>query len=387
MGWAGVETTTLWPEPPERGHPVLIVGASARAAAFGLRRAGWTPWTIDLFADADTRVLTRGRSRRIASRRYPCHLPNLARGWVPSDAAWLAVGGLENHPNVLEQIKACVTGPALGCSPEATRAVRDWRKLGPFLIRHHFAAPETRLDHAGVPCDGSWLLKPRASAGGRRVEPWRGQRLDNPSDWLWQQRIVGVAVSAVYRVGSSHDCQLVGITRQFHGLPGRPFLHRGNLAPWYPPLPTLHPELEGLGQRLTETFGLAGLFGVDGVLDSKGRFQVVEVNPRPPASAELFERGASRQTPALKWVAYAPRPLQLPDPPPLWWRDALERAVCLDPAPPTFADLPLPGTRFQTGDPFCSFLVPCEPNDNPASIDRALQPLDDLFNSLPSLDS
>lgn len=40
---------------------------------------------------------------------------------------------------------------------------------------------------------------------------------------------------------------------------------------------------------MTEALGLKGLFGVDFVLDTKGRPFLVEINPRYSASMELFE--------------------------------------------------------------------------------------------------
>jgi predicted ATP-grasp superfamily ATP-dependent carboligase len=61
--------------------PLLIVGASGRAAAASARRAGFDPYVIDLFADADTRRLAE--TVRCPIERYPGAIPELARRLPP----------------------------------------------------------------------------------------------------------------------------------------------------------------------------------------------------------------------------------------------------------------------------------------------------------------
>ena len=48
---------------------VLLIGASTRAAAHSARRAGWTPWCADLFADADLRPIAT--VRKVPLNDYP----------------------------------------------------------------------------------------------------------------------------------------------------------------------------------------------------------------------------------------------------------------------------------------------------------------------------
>ena len=96
---------------------LLIVGASARAAAGSARRAGLRVATCDLFADGD--LAACAQATRIG--RYPAGL----KPWIEQQAAvpWIYTGALENHPGLIEQLAAL--RPLLGTSADAVRAARD----------------------------------------------------------------------------------------------------------------------------------------------------------------------------------------------------------------------------------------------------------------------
>src|SRR5947209_6990668 len=79
---------------------VLIVGASARAAAFSALRAGMRPWCIDLFADADLQA--RCPVKALNSDNYPDGFARAMRQGPPGP--WLYVGGLENRPALVVKL-------------------------------------------------------------------------------------------------------------------------------------------------------------------------------------------------------------------------------------------------------------------------------------------
>jgi hypothetical protein len=94
------------------------------------------------------------------------------------------------------------------------------------------------------------------------------------------------------------QARLLGVARQFHGLDGDNqgyaasaqrclrFVYRGSITTSVNA--TDRASFEQLGQLLAVRFGLRGIIGVDAALHD-GRCWVLEVNPRYPASAELFE--------------------------------------------------------------------------------------------------
>src|SRR5436190_22892077 len=81
---------------------LLIIGASARAAAFSAFRAGIRPECIDLFADADLTALCP--TERLSASKYP-------QGFSKSDrfraqGPRLYTGGLENWPALIDRLAA-----------------------------------------------------------------------------------------------------------------------------------------------------------------------------------------------------------------------------------------------------------------------------------------
>ncbi len=170
---------------------LLIVGASARAAAYSAWRDGFEPFACDLFADADLRRLCSCRPMR----QYPAGLVNAASQQPASP--FLYTGGLENHPAIVDRIAR--DRPLLGNPGKVLRAVRDPGRLAAALKSHGLPAPCCEPLGAAVAIDGRWLLKRRASAGGAGVRPgtagFRGWR-----------RLASITFSSASQGGPARAC-------------------------------------------------------------------------------------------------------------------------------------------------------------------------------------
>src|SRR5271168_3117593 len=81
---------------------LVIIGGSARAAAFSALRAGLRPWCADLFADLDLRQ--RCPVRAVPVERYPQGLPKLLDLAPPGP--WMYTGALENRGEVVRKLAA-----------------------------------------------------------------------------------------------------------------------------------------------------------------------------------------------------------------------------------------------------------------------------------------
>ena len=281
---------------PSSGDRVLIiVGASARAAAQSAIRAGFDPWCADLYADRDLGAIAP--VVQCPADRYPHGLLDLLDSGPAGPV--LLTGGMENVPELVEAIGA--RRPLLGSGATAIRLVRQ-----PEALRLADA-----VDGLGwAACDptppvvpGAYLVKPLRGCGGRGIRPWHpGQPV--PSDHHLQRRIEGTSISAVYRA-EPDAVHLVGLTEQLIGAAifgARGFQYCGSIGPLTVTGTQQH-AVEQFGRRLVDRFHLAGLFGVDYVLDSEGLFWPVEVNPRYTASVEVLERATGR--PALRSVRKA----------------------------------------------------------------------------------
>jgi predicted ATP-grasp superfamily ATP-dependent carboligase len=331
---------------------VLVVAVSARMLAELAVADGYRVTALDRFGDVDLRAVA---SSATADRNDA--LVELAAG---IDAEAVVYGaGFENRPDLVSRLAR--GRELLGTRAELLRAVRDPWAVGAAARAAGARAPETRSadDTPGDPRRGVWLRKPARGGGGRGVHPWSGGRLRRAE--ILQRRVHGLSCSAV-AIGDGRRAAVLGLTEQLHHRPG--FGWMGNVTP--PGLP--HGELVELDGRLRVVcdevagrFGVSGAFGVDAIWDGRDAW-VLEVNPRPPASLELFgpgsfeahvraarhvgipSSGTPRSTPCakVKLVLFADRDLRAPDPD--WWPAGLVH------------DIPRAGEMIKRGAPVCTLI-------------------------------
>jgi len=342
------------------GTPLLIVGASVRAAAQSAVRLGLVPVCGDLFGDADLPDVSVGQ----VARSFPRDLVRIA-DQAPA-GPWMYTGGLENHPRVVARISR--RRELLGNSPANLRKLRDPFTLGRVLDDAGFLFPECRDSSDGLPRDGRWLRKHRRSSGGLRVERWSGERGSSEARGSYYQRYLdGLPLGAAY-IAAAGRSRLLGVSEQVvAGTPQAPFRYGGSIAPIKLP-PQQHEYLSALGEVLARQFDLRGLFGVD-LIAAADCLWAIEVNPRYTASVELFERAYSFNAIELhlaacrdgrlpdlqtkpharcygKSILYADRPQRV--------TNTLTSALCGLNASgmwPTVADIPRAGTEITTGQP------------------------------------
>jgi uncharacterized protein len=349
-------------------HDLLILGASARAAAYSALRCRLVPRCADYFADTDLTAIAA------ADRIDPRDATHGFEAWAESipPSPWLYTGGLENQPDLVDRI--CRRHRLWGVDGQTLRRVRDPIAVAEFLAQAAIPRPDVRLRLEGLPRDGRWLSKPLRSAGGRGIAPLTAATaLPQPSRYF-QERIAGPSFSALF-IGDRAGARLIGTTRQLIGFEGCPFGYRGSVGPW-PIEASLAGRLQAIGDLLASAFGLAGWFGVDYILRDEIPWPV-EINPRYTASVEVHELAtgcallsehrrvceggrieaqsrAPFDTMRAVWVAklivHAPRRMVVP---------AIavgENVAELPIRVPSIADVPPPGSCFEPGDPVATLL-------------------------------
>ncbi len=275
--------------------PLVIVGASARAAAQSAIGAGFDPWCVDLFADRDLARIAP--VRRCPRDQYPHGILRLLED-APRAPVFLT-GAMENHPEVLRAIE--LDRGLWGSSSRAIAAVRDpktWRKppavSGIDWPAVFVSSPWFNLARGLHLCAAGkhpFLLKPVRSAGGAHIQPWTPRvRIDR--DHYLQRFVKGQAISAVYHA-DGWSARMLGVTRQIlgdgaFGARGT-FQYCGSIGPIELETPARQ-AMTQLGVVLTQRFDLRGVFGVDAILQHDGTISPVEVNPRYTASVEVIER-------------------------------------------------------------------------------------------------
>ena len=284
-------------------QPLSIFGASARSAAQSARRAGLTPSGADLFADQD---LQHACATVVRVMDYPRGLVD-AEPRLP-DGPWMYTGGLENHPELVDQLAKRRT--LLGNPGSVLKRVRDPWQLASVLASHRLLSPTVDRLAQRLPSE-RWIRKPLHSCGGQRISIVTDDQCAPPeADFFYQRNIAGVPHSAVFIAGRSSTC-LVGLTRQLVGTAwtgARDFLYAGSVGPIAPP-ESCRAQLMHLGNVIAAAFQLRGLFGVDLML-ADGAW-VLEVNPRYTASVEILEIGfdwSAVQNHLVACRGEAPRP-------------------------------------------------------------------------------
>ncbi len=269
--------------PPERPSPerpdVVVVGLSARALAAAARRAGRRPAAIDLFADADTQQLAS-----------PCIRTNL-----DSDALLKALArpdlqnlplvygtGFEDNPSLLARIAE--DRPLLGNSPAGVARVKDPFAFADLLERLGIPHPPV-TDRLTGPTDGYLLKRIGGSGGGHITAAFSGRA---PPGCYFQRQVDGAPVSVLF-LGDGERAVVIGFSRQWPSpAPGRPYRYGGVAAPLRLP-ESCGAALCGMVARLTEALGLVGLNSADFLL-AGSTIHLLEINPRPGASLDVFDR-------------------------------------------------------------------------------------------------
>jgi len=344
--------------------PLLIVGASVRAAAESAQRAGFQPFAIDLFNDSD---LSRIAECRL-SQDYPQDVPELAKEF-PS-MPFVYTGALENYPETIARLSE--THRLLGNSPATVQQLRDPFRLQELLVSASFPTIDQRTRDDSPTDPENWLIKPIESGHGMGIRPAKNRSAGVGE--YFQRRLEGVSVGALF-LANGEECRCVGIHQQLvvsSPVLSQPFLFSGAYAP-YELADTTTRMIHRIGQFLTRQTGLTGLFGVDFMIVDDVPV-LLEVNPRYTSTVELWERLLGRSLladhvaacetgflpaslecgpnmTAAKLIYYAPRTTEV--------SPEFENSLS-DVQGARLGDLPHSGTRIEAGHPVCTLLVESE---------------------------
>ena len=222
-----------------------------------------------------------------------------------------------------------------------------------------------------------WLLKHPGSSGGSAVQhlaQWRSSGLPWPATAYAQRLLPGQPVSLSFIANGRRALVLGCNQQQVQALVGdggsRPFGFAGVSGPVALP-PAAAATLRRALAVLVAHFQLRGLGSLDALLDGQ-QVHLLELNPRPPASLQLYPGAAGHGVVAAHIQACqhgrlpaAPRAGQRGhrSPAPVRGLRVVHTPAALQVTTtlsaqlarwPGAQDVPQPGTRLATGDPLCS---------------------------------
>jgi predicted ATP-grasp superfamily ATP-dependent carboligase len=333
---------------------VLIAAASGRALATAARLSGYRPFVVDFFDDDDTRALASATdsiadpAQGFTADDLISRLHELARG---EDAIGVVYGsGFEDRPEILAALSQHFF--VFGNNASSVTRAKDPRGLAALCRELNIPHPEIRFNPPADP--ELWLIKRQGGGGGIHI-----RAADAPLETgdYYQHRVLGTPIS-VLLLGDGHAAQVVGSSSQWTAdSPGLPYRFGGAVRPALSADAQLAAISEA-AQKIVSALGLVGLNSVDFLSDG-GSYHLLEVNPRPGATLDIFTdrdgalfeahlaacRGHLPRRPlvftkaAATAIAYAPR--ELPSMPRLAWPDWCK-------------DRQRPGTFLRAGDPVCT---------------------------------
>lgn len=332
--------------------PLLIAAVTGRALAESAIRGGYQPIVLDYFGDADTRAVASETRVVVSSRQLRFHRRRLLAAAAEFPGVPLVYGsGFEGRVDLLAQLGE--GRPVLGNTPDVMTRVRDPRVFFPLLdelaLPHPAVTFETPADLVG------WLLKEGGGAGGTRVR--LATRPATRARQYYQRLEPGIPMSALF-LADGHSALLLGINEQWTApQPGLPFLYGGAVSRILLPSEIERAIAEALSV-LTRATGLRGLNGLDFLLHDD-RWSILEINPRPTATMELYDADAPRGLVAAHIAAskgHLPAPLASGPSRASMVVHALQDWT----VPGSFRfpvwckDLPADGMRIRQGEPVCT---------------------------------
>jgi uncharacterized protein len=265
---------------------VLIAAISARALASSARRGGYLPLVADFFGDQDTVAaahayvpLGSAFAQGFREQDLASALERLAEQHVP--VGIVCGTGFEDRPQLLASLEQ--RWRLFGNSADTVARVKDPEVFAALCRDCDIAHPPISLS-APVGRDG-WVAKRRGGSGGAHVTAASTKEFGG--DVYYQSLVPGMPVSALL-LANGGSAIVLGFSEQW-ACPTvcQPFRYGGAVRP-AKIAPVVGGCLAESACRLATALSLKGLNSVDFMVDGDN-FSILEVNPRPGATLDIFE--------------------------------------------------------------------------------------------------
>lgn len=338
---------------------VLIVAIAARALARAAVRAGYTPAVLDMFGDADTRqlaatsaVVAGSLDRGFDGDSLMQAVERLAP--ARSGVAGVIYGsGFESCPELLQRL---AEGRRLwGNRPDVLQAIKEPSQFFPLLDRLNLPRPEISSER---PTEGAWLSKSIGASGGSHIRSF-ATATDVFDRRYYQRYVAGIPVSCLFLANGRRAVALGWSEQWTVPTPVHPFRFGGAVQPVRLPSAVMR-QIETALPKLVRYTGLLGLNSLDMMVEDSGDLHVLEVNPRPGATLDIFDGEGPHALLGLHIAACEGKLDSRWQPPPqasamaIVYAERLLRVRATLSYPAWSADRPTAGTRIEAGAPVCT---------------------------------
>lgn len=332
----------------------LVVASSGRALARSAHYSGHSVCVLDLFADTDT-LRYSSICKKISASGWGLDVDSTlaaANQYCPPPMPLVPGSGFENNPGLLGALSS--GRPLLGNRPETVAFIKDPTNFFAMLDDLGIPHPLTSLLPPISP-DG-WLVKTVGANGGSHIR--HAQRDDKPEKGKYFQEFVKGRAASVLFLANGFQCRVIGLNETWcRGGTDAPFAYAGAINRIDLP-EKMRDRIQADVRALVRELGLTGINGMDLIVTSND-YQVLEVNPRPTATLDLYDDQASFSLFKMHVAAcHGELPTSLPD-------SNLVRAHAVVYAPKTLhlplrhsfpdwcTDLPAEESTFHSHDPIC----------------------------------
>jgi uncharacterized protein len=374
---------------------LLVVGFSARAAAFCACQAGFDPVAIDGCADRDLMALCTD----YAGWHQPdaIHEIESRNGELP----YLLAGGMEHRLDWVDELAAQSTG--YGCTRSQMVEMRSLSQWMNWSSGCGISFPATWSHKDGIESlakhdwEGEWLVKSTMGVGGLDVEHWSNRDVSFIADYFQsrpnhylQHKIHGKSIGVTF-ASSQFGSIPIGAALSIDSAT-QPFVSKYAYAGSCGPIVLSGEQwcsLWDFANSVGGCTGFRGLWQADFIISPSGELVLLEINPRWSASMEILDtclglrlvslhhrcvqgmlgieewktiaahiRDAPSNKMLGKMIAYAPRDFVVTDnQSDRWWDRLWDGELEKLTSRCGFADIPLGGTRVGQGQPILTCMV------------------------------
>jgi uncharacterized protein len=258
---------------------------SGRALAQSACRGGYLPLVADFFGDQDT-LQTAGAHVKLGGRlahgieehHLTKALDELGRDRQP--VGLVCGSGFEDRSGLLK--RAAERWQLFGNAAAVVATIKDPERLAAICRQAAIPFPDCAVNRPLAPRD--WLAKRIGGAGGAHIRP-----ASRPAAGAvyYQRKMPGVPVSALF-LAAGGRAELIGFSTQWCAPTAtKPYRYGGAVRP-APLAATMEESLAAGLDRLVGATALVGLNSADFLVDGD-RYWLLEVNPRPSATLDIFE--------------------------------------------------------------------------------------------------
>jgi uncharacterized protein len=338
---------------------IIVVGYSARALASSAAHVGFAPLSIDVFGDDDTREMSLasvklegGLSDGLKLDKVVGAVEMLVRAHEPIGLVYGA--GFEDQPETIATIALKIR--VFGNKAETLKCAKDPLALAWICEANGVRHPQIQFAQPDEP--ELWLVKRRGGAGGAHVVATDDPRSAS-AECYFQRRVAGMSVSALF-LASEKKAETIGLSMQWTApTPAAPFRYGGAAGP-VDIGPVRAEEITRAVAAIAAELNLVGLNSAD-FLVSPDTVWLLEINPRPGATLDVFE---SNESPLFARHIAACEGRFLPTSLSMAFKAAEIVYASCDIViregrnwPDWIVDRPAPGTRIAAGDPLCTALA------------------------------